>query len=229
MGNGIQTLLVQDLSQDKHVTAIPKGSVHLSTVDKIANTHLFHQHFVDGTFRMEGIQHIITAKIHRSKNAEIVKEKSFKGTDFLAVLDSVSVFIRKSFGITSAQMANTVDLALEEFTSSNPRAIAHFMKGYHDGDRLELESAVREDSSFALAWLRLGRTNLGWNKGREEARYNLEQAYLHRSDLPVDKQIEVLAFRHIANQAWEEAEKLIKLRLEIDPMSMEFNQLLYTV
>jgi Flp pilus assembly protein TadD/TolB-like protein len=226
LGNGLKQLLIHDLNQDKFVTAISQTDEYLSTVEKISSVRIFYDRFVDGSFQKADNQYIITPEIHQSKNGELISKRSFRGSDLLLILDSASVYIRETLGVSKSHMDAMLDLPLKEFTSSNPQAVWHYMKGYVVGSRLELEKAIQADSSFAVAWLQLARLNLGWNRGKAETRINIEQAFQHRRKLPADKQIEIMAIRHIANGAWEEAEKLVKLRLEIEPTNPEFNEML---
>lgn len=229
LGSAVKVMLLMDLHQDKYARPVDAGHANMTTVDKIISTKIFHERYVDGFYQKKNDTYIIKPEIHASKSGKLITKASFQGKNLLTVLDSVSVYVREELGLDEKKRAMSTDLNLEEFTSRKPEAIQHFALGFDNNDRKELELATQTDSTFALAWLAQGKLILRWNKGLKEAQYNLDNAYKNRDNLPSEKQLEIMAYRYISHSKWEEAEKLIKIQLEIEPGNQELNAVLNSI
>lgn len=227
IGDAIKVYMLLDLRQDKSVLPTDAGEYDYTTVDKIASTRLFQDLYVDGSYTFQNGVYTISPEIHKSRNGQQIASRTFQGENLLTLVDSISVYVREAMGVSKARQAMSIDLPLEEFTSKNNEAIKLYSMGVNDNTRIFLENALEVDSTMVLSWLQLGKYNLGWNKGRVEAQNAFDQAYQFRSKLPSDMQLEVMIYRHLAYQAYAEAEKLVRLQLAIEPNNEEFNNILF--
>lgn len=220
MGNIINDLLFYDLQQDKTVSPHLLGAT--TTVDKVNSTKPFCDYYVDGEFEKKDSLIIITPFIRNSQNGKIITKQTFEGTDFLNLLDDVSIFIKTNVGILKEQQTQYIDLNLKDFVTSSLEALEEFEKG-------DFEKAVEIDSTFVLAYHMDANRAIRFSYGQLEEQRLSDKAYEHRQRLPLQKQLKILIQRNIAYNQWENAEELIKLQLEIDPNDTEYKGLLYTI
>lgn len=217
---GIRNLLFWDIRQDKNVDAYRFYADN--TTDKVKGTSFYSEFYIDGTYEQINNQYIITPTIRNSRNGQLILEQEFKGSDFLKILDSISVFIREQFKIDKDKRANYIDLELNEFMSPSIDAIKSLIEG-------DYNKAIDLDNTFAFAYLQKGSRDINFSKGKYEEQYTIDQAYKHRNKLPFDMQLQVLINKHIAYGHWKEAEELIKLQLEIEPDNQLYIERLYKV
>jgi len=220
IGNIISDLLFYDLQQDKNVSPHLLGAS--TTVEKVNSVKPFCDYYVDGEFEQTDSLFIITPIIRNSQNGKIITKKTFEGTDFLNLLDDISIFIKSNVGIVKEQQNQYLDLNLKDFVTSSLDALKEFEKG-------EYEKAVEIDSSFALAYHLNASNAIRFSRGQFEEQRLSEKAYENRQKLPLQKQLKILIQRNIAYNQWGNAEELIKLQLEIDPNDSEYQNLLYTI
>jgi len=220
MGNIINDLLFYDLQQDKNVSPHLFGTA--TTVDKVNNVKPFCDYYVDGEFEKTDSLFVITPFIRDSHNGKIITKQTFEGTDFLNLLDDVSIYIKNNVGILKEQQNQYIDLNIKDFVTSSLDALEAYEQG-------NFERATELDSSFALAYYLNANIAIRFSHGQLEERRLSNKAYKHRQRLPLQKQLKILIQRNIAFNQWENAEELIKLQLEIDPNDREYQNLLYTI
>lgn len=220
MGNIINDLIYYDLQQDKSISPNLFGTA--TTVDKVNSVKPFCDYYVDGEFEQRDNLYVITPFIRNSKNGKIITKQTFEGTDFLNLLDDVSIFIKSNVGILNEQQNYYIDLNLKDFVTSSFDALKEFEKG-------DYEKAVEIDSTFALAYHLDANIAIRFSKGQFEEQRLSDKAYEFREKLPLQKQLKILIQRNIAYNQWKNAEELIKLQLEIDPNDKEYKELLYTI
>ncbi|HEX9825798.1 MAG TPA: hypothetical protein VGA80_04305 [Flavobacteriaceae bacterium] len=220
MGNIINDLIYYDLQQDKTVSPHLFGTA--TTVDKVNSVKPFCDYYVDGEFEQKDGLFIITPFIRNSQNGKIITKQTFEGTDFLNLLDDVSIFIKSNVGIINEQQNYYIDLNLKDFVTSSLEALEEFEKG-------DYEKAVEIDSTFALAYHLDANNAIRFSQGQFEEQRLSDKAYEFREKLPLQKQLKILIQRNIAYNQWKNAEELIKLQLEIDPNDREYQELLYTI
>lgn len=218
--NGIRDLLFLDIHQDKNVN--PIAGFADNTTEKVQMNKAYHDFYVDGTYSVKNGIYNVNPKIRKSNNGKVTAKRSFSGRELAKILDSISVYLRKEVGVTDKQREQYVDLDIQEFTSDSLNAIKHYVLGDYD-------KAIAIDSSFALAYLRKAQENIIFSQGKYEERYNIEKAFLNRSRLPADRQLQVLIYKLIANEDWEKAEILVDLQLEIEPNNQVYSNLLYLI
>jgi len=217
---GISRLLLEDLLQNKNLSP---GYLGLTTTpDKVKESSYFHDYYIDGEFEKTDSTFILTTYIRNAKNAKIVEEKTIEGPDILDLIDDATVFITSSFSSGEFNSPNYLDMDVREITSTNLKALEYFSKG-------DYENAFTEDSTFALAYLFAGRRNLRFSQGNIEERALADKAYEYRYKLPLQRQSETLVQKYLAYDQFDDAEKLVKLQLEVDPSSDTYNQTLRNI
>ena len=211
---GISVLLYHDLLQNKNLN--PEIDGNRGTSEKVRTAGYFHDFYIDGEFEVVDSVYTITTYIRNAKNAKVKKQKTFTGKDVLDLIDEISVFVTSTFDSKEFNNPSYLDLKVKEFTSSNLKALEHFRYG-------QFEKAIKEDSTFALAYLFAGRMNLRFNLGKFEERALADKAYQYRHKLPLQKQGEALVLKYLAYDEIEKAQELIKLQLEVDPSNDSYN------
>lgn len=217
---GISRLLLEDLLQNKNFS--PDVLSFSTTPDKVKESSYFHEYYIDGEFEKTDSTFILTTYIRNAKNAKIIEEKTFEGPDILDLIDDVTVFITNSFISEEFNSPNYVDMNIREIASTNLKALEYFTYGDYD-------NAIAEDSSFALAYLFAGRRRLRFSQGNIEEKALADKAYEFRYKLPLQRQSETLVLKYLAYDQFDDAEKLVKLQLEVDPSSDTYNQTLRNI
>ncbi len=103
------------------------------------------------------------------------------------------------------------------------------MKALEYWSKKDFEKAVKEDDKFTLAYFDNALRRTRYSQGELEEKYLIDKAYELRNNLPIQNQFEILMYKHIVYERWEDAEELIKYQLEIDPNSPIYNELLYLI
>ncbi|NNC51252.1 MAG: hypothetical protein HKO01_12040 [Flaviramulus sp.] len=215
---GISMLLHEDLLQNKNLNPKLKGI--RNTVDKVKQAKYFNNHYIDGEFKIIDSTYIITTFIRNSKDAKVITQKTHQGKDVLNLIDEITVFITDHFTRKEFNAPKYIDLDVKDFTSNSLKAIEHYRNG-------DYELAIKEDSTFALAYLNAAKRNLTYNQGKFEERYFADNAYKYRSKLPLQGRGETLIWKYLAYDQFEKAEKLIKLQLQVDPKDQAYKRMLY--
>ena len=130
--------------------------------------------------------------------------------------------LRTPLAPESSKDPNYLDMNIREITSDNLKALEYFSYGDYD-------NAIAEDSTFALAYLFAGRRRLTFSQGNMEERALADKAYELRYELPLQRQSETLVQKYLAYDQFDDAEKLVKLQLEVDPSSTIYNQTLRNI
>lgn len=218
--NGIQQLLYQDLLQDKHIS--PYKSDSEGTVNKVAESRIFNEFYLDGSYSVVDSIYTIRPALRNAKNGKLIIEQEFKGDDLLNLLDDITVFVKNNVGILETQRDFYIDLSLKEFYSSSLDAIKYNLEGNY-------QKAQELDSTFSISYFDNAFRFIRYSFGSESEKDIIDKAYRYSNKLPLQTQLQIRILRHIAYEEWETAEKLLKLQLEIDPSNETYNRLLYTV
>jgi len=217
---GISRLLLEDLLQNKNLS--PDFLGFSTTPDKVKESSYFHEYYIDGEFEKTDSTFILTTYIRNAKNAKIIEETTVEGPDILDLIDDATVFITSTFTSEEFNSPSYLDMDIREITSSNLKALEYYSKG-------DYENAFVEDSTFALAYLVAGRRRLRYSQGNIEERALADKAYDYRYRLPLQRQSESLVMKYLAYDQFDDAEKLVKLQLEVDPSSTIYNQTLRNI
>jgi hypothetical protein len=217
LGNTINKLLEIDLKQDKNIS--PEVSYAENTIDKIQASSVFNKFYVDGEYTVENGVYTITPIVHNSKNGKEISKKTFSGPDFFNLIDEISIYIKDNVGIVEEMRDRYIDLSIKEMTTSSMEALEAWSKRDYD-------EAVKIDSSFTLAYFHNAKRRNRFSQGELEEKYLIDKAYQLKNKLPIQSQFEILMYKHIVYNRWEEAEELINYQLEIEPNNEDYNNLL---
>jgi hypothetical protein len=216
---GIGRALYQDLIQNKNLS--PEFDRINSTSDKIRDASLFYDKYVDGSFSQDGKVYKITVAIRKASNAKILKEKLFTGDNLFNLLDQISQFIATSIDSKKRNLTY-IDLPVSEHMTNSIEALKAFV-GF------DYDKAYTLDKRFALAYLEDAKLIMNENRGRLEAQDVIDKAFIFKSKLPLQKQLEVLIQKNLAYGNYEDAEKQVKLQLEVDPTNRFYNKVLFSI
>ena len=159
MRYGIGSLIAEDLSQNKSLS--PDFEFFTDTSTKIQESSLFNDFYIDGDYQKKGNDYIITVNKRKSTNGKILKEKTFTGTDILALIDDMSVFITENSGFIETKSLRYLDYPINEFMSDSLEAIKEYFNGNYS-------KAVTIDKEFSLAYLKNAQRSLRFSKGELE-------------------------------------------------------------
>jgi tetratricopeptide (TPR) repeat protein/TolB-like protein len=114
------------------------------------------------------------------------------------IIAEVVPLIAKQAGIDTSIATGSV----EQITSSSPEALRHFTaaEAIFEGGNLDealrqLEIAVRLDSTFALAWLRMADFCIWWSAQPQLAKKYVDKAWEHRSRLGIKDRMRLDAIK----------------------------------
>ncbi len=217
---GIPLLLNEDLLQNKNLK--PDVIFIDNTAEKVKEASYFFDFYIDGDFEVTDSVITLNTYIRKAKNAQVIMEKTFKGKDILDLIDDATVFVTQSLDSDEFNNPSYLDLPIKEITSSNLKALEYFRYG-------DYENAVKEDSTFALAYLFDGRRNVVYSRSKTQEQSLADKAYEYRQRMPLQRQSEALVLRYLAYDQFEEAEKLVKIQLEVDPNSDTYNNTLKNI
>jgi hypothetical protein len=217
---GIGKIVYQDLLQNKNIT--PEFNFYTSTTTKIREASLFYDKYVDGSYSKTENTYTIAVNIRKANNAKVLANNTFTGENLLTLLDDISVFIASSVDQNKKNSLEYIDLPINEFMSNSLPALEAFTDENYD-------KAYTEDPYFALAYLEEAKLNRKYNRGKLETQDIINKASKYVSRLPLQKQLEVLIEKNLAYGEFEEAEKQVKLQLEVDPHNIFFNNILFSI
>ncbi|MFP4845878.1 tetratricopeptide repeat protein [Winogradskyella sp. PE311] len=217
---GIGRLLEEDLLQNKNIT--PNFDFLTNTTTKIREASLFNTFYVDGTYDKVGSEYTITTYIRKASNGKILKEQTLTGSNILTLLDDISVFITSNSGFVEGNSLTYLDLPINEFISNSLPALEAYAN-------MDYRKAYDIDKGFALAYLQEAKRNTLYNRGKLETQDIIDKAVALKNNLPLQKQLEVYIQRNLAYDNYEEAEKQVKLQLEVDPTNSFYNMILFSI
>ncbi len=178
---GITELLVQDLQQDPFVLATSPWNnfangfymrmsragfkdglnVPVSLMRKIAD-RANRQYFVEGSFKQEGGQYVVTARIWETDTLGQVGEISERGWDIYALIDRISKKVRNALDVPDSGGRIAEDLPLVETYGESEEALKAYIAGLNarlfDNDfetsNEYFDRAISIDPDFVLGWFR---------------------------------------------------------------------------
>ncbi|WP_282042876.1 tetratricopeptide repeat protein [Winogradskyella flava] len=220
MRYGIGSLLVEDLYQNKSLS--PSFGYYMDTSTKIEDASLFNDFYIDGNYKKEGDNYVITVYKRKATNGKKLKEKTFTGPDFLLLIDEITVFITENSGFIETNQLRYLDYPVNEFMSDSLKAIKEYVDGNYS-------KAVAIDKEFALAYLEYAKRSLRISRGKLEVQDLTDKAFENRNKLPLQRQLEVHIQRNLAYENFDDAARQVKLQLEVDPHNPFYNDVLFSI
>lgn len=218
IGDALKKLITIDLKQNKAIS--PEENNAQSTVDKVKISSVFHDFYVDGEYKvLEDNSFKLKTYIRNSKNGKEIKSKVFIGADLFALVDQISNFIKNNLGIIDEAKEKYIDLDIKDITTSSLEALKLWVNR-------EFDEAVKIDDEFTLAYYDNAIRRNRYSQGELEEKFLIDKAYRLRNNLPSQKQFEILMYKNIIYNNWQDAAELIRYQLEIEPNNEEYNDLL---
>ena len=222
METGIPALIHEDLLQNKNISPIDYYWGVVSTMDKISEASIFSDYYVDGSYDFDGTIYSITTSIREAKTGNLIEDETLEGNNLFELIDDMSIFIAEGLDVLKDYKLSYIDLPVEEITSSSLEAFKYYIKG-------DYTNAIRRDSTFALAYSEKTFELLTFGRSKLEAQALIEKGYNFSNRLPIQRQLEMLIHRNLAHENHDDAERLVKLQLSVDPSNKRYNRALYNL
>jgi tetratricopeptide (TPR) repeat protein len=177
LGQGLTMLLDADLCQDlfvnsktqddfveriKKASLPPREALPMALQQEIArDAHL--DYIVSGELSRSGADYVINVLLAPTSKGKPIADRQYRGADPLRLIDELSTQLRKDLGIPSSHVDDAPDLPVSEISTHSLTAMRDYVVGIDameiDNDArasiAALEQAVKEDPTFAQAWLAL--------------------------------------------------------------------------
>jgi tetratricopeptide (TPR) repeat protein len=148
------------------------------------------EYFIDGSFVWDGERYTIYSRLYETARGKELATRSVTGNDLFALIDSLSVQLRREMGVAEQHIEGTVDLPVSERLTASIPAFRLATRGLGAAGQNDiptaqrfLAEAVEEDPTFALAQLMLGLVYFFTNE-REEAERAWQTGLQHLYRLP---------------------------------------------
>jgi len=155
------------------------------------------------TIGMSGESRFVTWRLVDAKSGKNVGAERAEGITLTRLADEIINEVLPMIASASGTKVTAAPSAVENMTTDSPRAYQHYMagllaseEGRTDDAIAEFDRAVAQDTTFALAYLELGR--MYWGSGyleKDKGREYTEKAWNHRSRLSAKDQMRVQARR----------------------------------
>lgn len=130
--------------------------------NKIA-TDLNTEYFLSGSILKTAGETELACAIHRTRDNSVLAENIFKSTDIFSLVDQLTLFIKKSLKLPSYKNREIVDLPVKDmYTDSEEAArlatraeMEIIKKNDYSAAQKLLERAIKEDETFAFAYMEL--------------------------------------------------------------------------
>jgi len=199
LGEIVSNLLITDLSETSAMEVVSdqrlydilklQGKEGQKVIDKTTATEVARHAGVKwmllGSILQEEPTYIMTSQLVDVESGNVVASQRItggEGEDIFALVDRLSEEIRDDLSVPSA--APSPDVSVASVTTDSPEAYRHYLEGveavnmyYFDEARQSFEQAVAEDSTFAMAYLRLAGPGVEGTK--EEKKGWIEAAVRH--------------------------------------------------
>lgn len=184
--------------------------------------------FVAGTIRREGSALVVETRLYETRSARQLAARTYRGQDPLALVDQISVDLRRDLGIPDWQIEESPDLPAAELASTSPEAYETFVEGEvlkaagdFPASRAKSEAAIALDSTFAMAYASAGAA--AWITGDRQGGGELIRAanrYLYR--LPERQRLAIqLIDKWLFQQDPEGALRAARYWTEVYPQDLE--------
>ncbi|MCB9068292.1 MAG: tetratricopeptide repeat protein [Calditrichae bacterium] len=182
---------------------------------------------ITGNYQSDGENLQLDSEIYQTKLGKKIAGASFRGDNYVDLIDSVAIFIKNNVDLPEQSRINAVDLPLSEILTSNADAFENYAKGrfannfrkdYATAQQL-FEKAVADDPTFASALWDLSGVYL--NNGQEvQGKTVLEKAMKHHYKLPERNQFYLKSFYYFVNQEIDKQFALLKMWTELYPQDV---------
>jgi tetratricopeptide (TPR) repeat protein len=120
-------------------------------------------HFSAGTVSGNADQVVVATALYETRRGKLIQERTYTGTDIFAIVDSMSVQLKRDLEIPELQLQDAQDLPVSEMLTTSVDAYRAYMDGTYSAiidsnweqAARSFEAAVSEDSQFAVGHLGL--------------------------------------------------------------------------
>ena len=229
---GVAMDLSQDMFVDVRVSALFREklrqmgyaddvNVPLTLKRTIANErHL--PFFTEAKVSRTGAEITVDFALHESAGGSLVQRRIYKGTDPFALVDEITAGLKRDLQVP--ENAKVPDLGVSELMTSSLPAFRQFVDGvvamqqqsqWQQGTE-KLEQAVKQDPTFALAWMTLHNTYIYTNQV-DRSLPPLQKALDHVYRLPERVQYDVKAEYYLIKQDPERAYQAASTKVALFP------------
>ena len=121
-------------------------------------------YFTSGTFKKVDDSYSVEISLYQTKNSKLLKKHEFTGPDIFALADEISVQLKTDLELPNMHIQETNDLPVAEILTHSVTAFKSKMDGLVtlliDQDwrkaQASYELAIKEDPTFAVAYMELG-------------------------------------------------------------------------
>ena len=166
LGRCLYEWISSDLMQSKYLNVLPEGSQYPAERRQGSAGSMGAQHILRGSFKKDGGQFCITARIHDPSsevNIGTIEVTSAALEEIPSLVDDLTTEIKAALNLTPDQMKNNLDEAAGRITTPSPEAMRHYTAGrsYFSEGQVSaaissFQKAVIIDPEFALAHGKLG-------------------------------------------------------------------------
>ncbi|MFH2056251.1 MAG: protein kinase [bacterium] len=196
---GLPEILLTDLAQSTRANIISQSRVLDRLGREAENAQHSHSHqesveaaralgattILSGAFYMVGDKIRIDARLEEAASGKITHSAKVQGTDPFALVDSLTLQIAAALNVEQIDSAAS---PVAELTTASPEAYKHyhlgideFLNGRHEEAVAQFEEALKYDSTFALAYMRIGLARQFQGRPQEAAQnLALAKQYEHR-------------------------------------------------
>lgn len=239
----IPHLLTFDLYQDLFLDILPPFTAYdemaeagfsvgtglpLTLENKIADD-LNKAYFVTGAFQGDSSGYTVTTSLYETRRGRLLAENVFQNTDLFRLIDEMSVAMKRDLEVPDGHIEEIKDYPIADMISGSTIALQKFYAGENavifnrdwEEGRKNLEQAVIEDPSFALAYSELQTVYMlsGQSAKATEAAELLMQ-HLYRLPERVQLQLKYVYYLNVRQDA-EKGFKVVRLWADLYPDDLD--------
>jgi tetratricopeptide (TPR) repeat protein len=179
---------------------------------------------VTGSFTVEGREFVVTRALHEAPSGRLVAEKTHRHTSIFALIDDMSVELKKDLNVPLVQTETSKDLPVAEISTSSVEALEDIALGSRRaaidrdwaGSIALFEKAVAADSTAAIAYFSLLQLYIDSNRG-EELDWAIERLMRNLYKLPERSQYMGKYAYYLLRKEPEKAFAVLRMVIDLYP------------
>jgi tetratricopeptide (TPR) repeat protein len=179
---------------------------------------------VTGSFAVEGREFVVTRALHEAPSGRLVAEKTHRHTSIFALIDDMSVELKRDLNVPIVQTETSKDLPVAEISTSSVEALEDIAlasrKAAIDrdwaGSIALFEKAVAADSTAAIAYFSLLQLYIDSNRG-ERLDWAIERLMRNLYKLPERTQYMGKYAYYLLRKEPEKAFAVLRMVIDLYP------------